>query len=223
MPGRAIMSAVRWRHASTTSLGCAGSRSANEPVWSLEKQMTSHRPCPGRGTGPRRRRPAAANGSAARPRQARKAVLEDGDVVVGGGYLAGLAGRARAQRTCLGGRLVRAVLPQRGDDHPLSGLAVEPQLGLLIRPRWQRSPIGHRLRGVPGQREEQQIAAVGKRPPGWPHRLVHVTTGTSAIVSVPTCAAIAARSSMASPASVMSVCTCDSMANTFAPTSPSFV
>ena len=187
MPDRAIMSAVRWRQASTTSLACAGARSANEPVWSLEKQMTSHRPCPGAA---RNRSASSTPGRrerrAARARQAGKAVLEDGDVVVGGGYLAGLARRARAQRARLGGRLVRAVLPQRRDDHPLPGLAVEPQLGLLIPSRWQRTPVGHRRRRVPGQREEQQLPAVGKRPPGrrdWP---VHATTGTSAIVSAPT-------------------------------------
>ena len=60
---------------------------------------------------------------------------------------------------------------------------------------------------MPGQREEQQISAVGKRPWRGRGRPVHATTGTSAIVSVPTCAAITARSSIASPASVMSVCT----------------
>jgi len=100
------------------------------------------------------------------PGKAREAVLEDGDVVVGGGHLTRHAGRPGTQRALIGGRLVGAVLAQRCDDHPLAGLAVEPQPRLMSFARGQLPPVGNRFRGMAGQREEQQVAAVGQRPPG---------------------------------------------------------
>src|SRR5882757_7034898 len=64
-------------------------------------------------------------------RQAGEAVLEDDDVVVRGGHLAGQPGGPWAQRAEVGSRLVGAVLAQCGNDDPLSGLTVEAQLRLL--------------------------------------------------------------------------------------------
>jgi hypothetical protein len=46
-------------------------------------------------------------------------------------------------------------LAQRRDGHPLAGLAVEPQLRLLIPAFVKRPPIGDGLRCVSGQGEEQ--------------------------------------------------------------------
>ena len=137
MPGRAIRSAVRWRHASTTSRAWGGSSSANDRCgrWRSRSPRTGRVP----GAAEEQVAPSvsgSANGRAARAGQAREAVLEDDDVVVGRGYLAGQPRRARdTAGTASARRLVGAVLAQRRDDHPLPGLAVEPQLGLLIPPR----------------------------------------------------------------------------------------
>jgi len=50
----------------------------------------------------------------------RKAVLENGDVIVGLGDLClGLSGARRAQRAVVGRRVIGAVLPPGCDGHPL--------------------------------------------------------------------------------------------------------
>ena len=97
--------------------------------------------------------------------QAREPILENDDVVVGRGHLAGQAGRTWTQRALVGRRLVGAVLAQRGDDHPLPRRPVEPQLRLVRGTRRQRPAIFDRRRTVPGQREEQQVTAVGQLRP----------------------------------------------------------
>ena len=129
------------------------------PVWSLEKQITSQRPCPGRGheavTGGR-------EGTAAGAGQAGEPVLEHDDVVVGGGHLAGQPGRPRAQRALVGRRLVGAVLAQRRDDHPLPRCPVEPQLRLL--PGRAPAAACDRRPAPDGARAARRTAGHGHRP-----------------------------------------------------------
>src|SRR3984957_18497256 len=95
--------------------------------------------------------------------QTREAVLEDDDVVVGRGHLAGPPRRPGAQRALVRRRLVGPVLSARGDDHPLPRRLVEPQLRLPRLPGRQRPAVNHRRRGVAGQRKEKQLAAIGQR------------------------------------------------------------
>ena len=141
------------------SRACADSSSANDPVWLLEKQITSQRPLPGAARSRPGPTPLPSTG------QAREPVFEDDHVVVGRRHLAGQPGRARTQRALVGRRLVGAVLAPRRDDHPLPGRPVVPQLRLVRVPRRQRPAVGDRCRGVTGQRKEQQLTAVGQLRP----------------------------------------------------------
>ncbi len=99
------------------------------------------------------------------PGQAGKPVLEDDNVVVGGGHLATQTGRPRTQRAARGRRLVGAILALCGDDHPLAGGPVEPQPRGSRVTFGQRPTIRHRRRDVSGQRKEQQVTAIGQGPP----------------------------------------------------------
>ena len=158
---------------------------------------------------------------AARTGQAGKPVLEDRDVIVGSGDLTGQPGRPWTQRALVGRRFVRAVLAQRRDDHPLAGLTVESQLRLLISAVGQWAPVGYRRRSVPRQREQQQLAAVRKRPPG--RGLGHGCRITAAMVRRPTCSSMMPRSPTASPSSTIRLSTRRIRANTLVPTSRYFV
>ena len=98
IPGRAIRSAVRCRHASTTSRAWGdvefGER-AGVVAGERDRPRSGH--CPVRSRS-RRRRSAGRADARRRTGQAGEAVLEDDDVVVGCGHLTGQPGRARAQR-----------------------------------------------------------------------------------------------------------------------------
>src|ERR1700755_2946236 len=166
MPERLIMSAVRCRQAVTTSLACSGGRLAKEAVWSLEKQMTSQRPWPAAVVNPSTEGSGNAYGSRPGPARLGGLFSNHHDVVVGRWYLTGQPQRTGAQRTLIGRRLVGPVLPKGRDDDPLSGLAVEPQLRLVIGAAGQRTAIRYGCRTMAGQREEQLVPSVGELPRG---------------------------------------------------------
>ena len=186
-----------------------GSSSANEPVWLLEKQITSQRPCPGarRSRSPsvsrqveRRAHPHPTGSGIGSRRRRRRSPAQGPRWLSPDGP--GTAGTGRR-------RLVGAVLAQRRDDHPLSGLSVETHLRLLLSVARAAADGRRPARAyVPGQREEQQIAAVGQRPPQrWVVHVAHrsPTLGDHQVADL---RRDDARSASVKPSSTMRVSTC---------------
>ena len=153
------------RHASTTSRACARSRSANDPLCSAEKQITSQRPCPAcrskSETNPSPSRGLAATGPARLGNRFSKTTTSYSGA---GTSLVSPVGPGHSGHRS-GVRLVGAVLAVFGDDHPLAGSPVVAQMRRGGVTFGQRPTIRHRRWDVPGQREEQQVTAIGQSPP----------------------------------------------------------
>ncbi|GAA3062882.1 hypothetical protein GCM10020254_03500 [Streptomyces goshikiensis] len=111
------------------------------------------------------------------PRQRGEAVLEHGHLVVRRRYLAAVSVCGGAQGTGVGGRMVDAPLPVRGDRDPVAGRQVEAQLRLTVD-GLQHAPVERVALGALVEVEVDQLAAVGELRRGSLHGNVPVSRST---------------------------------------------